>query len=41
MWSSHTEMVKAIASGEHERGRQVLMQHFTLLEDRLQDGRDK
>jgi GntR family transcriptional repressor for pyruvate dehydrogenase complex len=41
MWSSHTEMVKAIASGQHEQGRQVLMQHFTLLEDRLQDGHHK
>ena len=38
MWSSHREMVEAIASGRYEEGRQVLMQHFTLLESRLQGG---
>lgn len=36
MWSSHRGMVEAIGSGEHEAGRQILLQHFTLLEDRLQ-----
>jgi DNA-binding FadR family transcriptional regulator len=36
MWSSHREMVQAIVSGRHQEGRQVLAQHFTLLESRLQ-----
>jgi DNA-binding FadR family transcriptional regulator len=36
MWSWHREMVDAIAAGEHARGREVLIRHFTLLEDRLQ-----
>jgi DNA-binding FadR family transcriptional regulator len=36
MWSSHRAMVRAIASGNCERGKRVLLQHFTLLEDRLQ-----
>jgi GntR family transcriptional repressor for pyruvate dehydrogenase complex len=36
MWSSHRGMVEAIAAGEHEAGKQILLQHFTLLEDRLQ-----
>lgn len=38
MWSSHKAMIRAIRSGDHETGRKVLVQHFTLLEDRLQDG---
>lgn len=38
MWSSHRAMVQAIGSGEYGEGRRVLTQHFTLLEDRLQDG---
>lgn len=36
MWTSHRGMVEAIASGENEAGKQILLQHFTLLEDRLQ-----
>jgi GntR family transcriptional repressor for pyruvate dehydrogenase complex len=36
MWASHRGMVEAISSGEYETGKQILIQHFTLLEDRLQ-----
>jgi DNA-binding GntR family transcriptional regulator len=38
MWASHTGMVQAIKAGEYGSGKQILVQHFTLLEDRLQDG---
>jgi DNA-binding FadR family transcriptional regulator len=38
MWSSHRAMVQAMRSGDYETGRKVLVQHLTLLEDRLQDG---
>lgn len=37
MWSSHKAMVHAIRAGQIQEGRDVLIQHFTLLEDRLQD----
>lgn len=36
MWANHRGMTEAIAAGECEAGKQVLLQHFTLLEDRLQ-----
>jgi DNA-binding FadR family transcriptional regulator len=36
MWSWHREMVDALSTGEDERGREVLIRHFTLIEDRLQ-----
>lgn len=36
MWASHRGMVEAIATGKYEAGKQMLLQHFTLLEDRLQ-----
>lgn len=35
MWSSHRAMVEAILAGRHEEGREILIQHFTLLRDRL------
>lgn len=38
MWSSHRAMVEAIHCGQYDEGKKVLLQHFTLLEDRLQDG---
>ena len=41
MWASHTGMVQAIKSGDYETGRQILVQHFTLLEDRLQNGQHR
>jgi DNA-binding FadR family transcriptional regulator len=37
MWSSHRAMVRAIQSGRIQEGKEVLIKHFTLLEDRLQD----
>jgi DNA-binding FadR family transcriptional regulator len=37
MWSSHNQMVQAIIAGQVRDGREVLLRHFTLLEDRLQD----
>lgn len=36
MWDSHRAMVDALRAGEPARGRDVLTQHFTILEDRLQ-----
>ena len=41
MWSSHRAMVEAIAEGQYERGREILIQHFTLLRDRLRGRHDK
>jgi DNA-binding FadR family transcriptional regulator len=38
MWSSHRGMVEAIVAGEYEEGKEILVRHFTLLEDRLQEG---
>jgi len=35
MWSSHRAMAEAIVAGQYDRGREVLIQHFTLLSDRL------
>lgn len=35
MWDWHREMVDAIVAGEYEQGKQILIRHFTLLEDRL------
>ncbi len=36
MWSSHRAMVQAIADGRYDEGKEILIRHFTLLEDRLQ-----
>jgi GntR family transcriptional repressor for pyruvate dehydrogenase complex len=38
MWSSHRAMVEAISTGDYDAGKTILVQHFTLLEDRLQGG---
>ena len=35
MWDWHRKMVDAIAAGEYERSKEILIRHFTLLEDRL------
>jgi hypothetical protein len=35
MWDWHREMVDAIVAGEYEQGKEILIRHFTLLEDRL------
>jgi len=40
MWSSHRAMVEAIAEGQYDKGREVLIQHFTLLRERLRGGHD-
>ncbi len=36
MWSSHRAMVQAIADQRYDEGKEILIRHFTLLEDRLQ-----
>jgi DNA-binding FadR family transcriptional regulator len=36
MWRSHRQMVDAIFAGEIQRGKEVLIGHFAILEDRLQ-----
>jgi GntR family transcriptional repressor for pyruvate dehydrogenase complex len=41
MWSSHRAMVEAISAGDNDAGKTILMQHFTLLEDRLQEGQQQ
>lgn len=36
MWSSHRIMVEAIITGRYDVGKQAMLEHFTLLEDRLE-----
>ncbi|MBN1247691.1 MAG: FadR family transcriptional regulator [Anaerolineae bacterium] len=36
MWNSHRAMVEALRANQGARGRDVLAQHFTILENRLQ-----
>ena len=36
VWSSHRAMVDAIRAGQYGEGREILIQHFGLLHDRLQ-----
>jgi DNA-binding FadR family transcriptional regulator len=36
MWSSHRAVVEALASNQVDEGKRALVQHFTILEDRLQ-----
>jgi DNA-binding FadR family transcriptional regulator len=36
MWSSHRAVVEALTSGHGDEGKRALVQHFTILEDRLQ-----
>jgi DNA-binding FadR family transcriptional regulator len=38
MWVSHRAIAEAILTGQYEQGQQVLVQHFTLLENRLSGG---
>ncbi len=38
MWVSHRAIAEAILTGQYEQGKQVLVQHFTLLENRLSGG---
>ena len=41
MWSSHRRMAQAIIGGQYQEGKELLIRHFTLLEDRLGDGHQK
>lgn len=36
MWASHRALVEALKSGHPQRGREILTQHFTILDQRLQ-----
>jgi len=36
MWHSHRAMVDAIQAGKVQKGKQILIEHFAILEDRLQ-----
>lgn len=38
MWANHGAIAKAINAGQYGRGREILTQHFTLLENRLSGG---
>jgi len=38
MWSSHQEMVGTIREGQYSQSRDILVDHFTLLHDRLESG---
>ena len=38
MWSSHRAIAEAIISNQHKKGQEILVQHFTLLENRLSGG---
>lgn len=35
MWNSHRAIVEAIITDQYEKGQEILVRHFTLLEDRL------
>jgi GntR family transcriptional repressor for pyruvate dehydrogenase complex len=41
MWASHRSIADAIAAGQYEKGKKVLIQHFTLLQDRLRGEQDR
>lgn len=36
MWTSHRQIVEAIKAGQYAAGKEILVEHFTLLRDRLQ-----
>ncbi|MBN1936734.1 MAG: FadR family transcriptional regulator [Anaerolineae bacterium] len=38
MWSSHRQIVEALEARDNVRGRAILMEHFRILEYRLQQG---
>lgn len=38
MWTSHRQIVEALEARDYERGRTILMEHFRILEYRLQQG---
>ena len=35
MWASHRAIIAAITAGQHQRGQEILAEHFTLLGNRL------
>lgn len=39
MWNSHRAMLEAVEAGDYARGRELLIEHFTLLSNRLQKDR--
>ena len=41
MWASHRAMVQAILDKRYEEGKQTLVEHFTLLADRLQEEKER
>jgi DNA-binding FadR family transcriptional regulator len=41
MWSSHRAIVEAIVAGQYEAGKEILIQHFDLLDSRLQGEPDE
>lgn len=41
MWASHRAVAEAIVAGRYKDGKEALVGHFTLLENRLQDGPDR
>lgn len=41
MWSWHRAMVDAIVASQYARGKEILIQHFTLLDNRLQGRHDR
>jgi DNA-binding FadR family transcriptional regulator len=41
MWVSHRAIAEAIIAGRHMKGKDILTQHFTLLENRLSGGTGK
>jgi GntR family transcriptional repressor for pyruvate dehydrogenase complex len=38
MWASHQAILDAIVADEYEKGKEILVQHFSLLGDRLEEG---
>lgn len=38
MWSSHRELVAFLKEGRYQEGKETLIRHFRILEDRLQNG---
>jgi GntR family transcriptional repressor for pyruvate dehydrogenase complex len=41
IWTSHREMIQAIMADQFEAGKEIMVEHFTLLENRLQSGSDR
>jgi len=41
MWASHRAMVETIVTGRYDEGKKILIQHFSLLRERLQGRHDQ